>query len=212
MASQLYLIFLITHTLAAETFYPTGAYTWFMTEKNYQDLMEGNFTEVFVPIFTKSYKLPFTFGYCWHAHMLKVVYVKVPHLSRGQHPHQAGFPISSTHYSPNCDVFTLYIDATERNSGIYEARFGGIVLYTPNGYVYEAVTKVVKLTFFRGMYVTVFINDIQTRDVQDCQQRLSSAFDLLLIFLCSLIQTLTPAPNNALLANLGHESSHLTVL
>ena len=42
------------------------------------------------------------------------------------------------------------------------------------------------------------------RDVQDCQQRLSSAFDLLLIFLCSLIQTLTltPPPNNVLLANL----------
>ena len=40
------------------------------------------------------------------------------------------------------------------------------------------------------------------RDVQDCQQRLSSTFDLLLIFLCSLIQTLTltPPPNNALLA------------
>ena len=33
-------------------------------------------------------------------------------------------------------------------------------------------------------------------DVQDCQQRLSSAFDLFLIFLCSLIQTptLTPPP------------------
>ena len=40
------------------------------------------------------------------------------------------------------------------------------------------------------------------RDVQDCQQRLSSAFDLLLILLCSLIQTLTltPPPNNAMLA------------
>ena len=42
------------------------------------------------------------------------------------------------------------------------------------------------------------------RDVQDCHQRLSSAFDLLLFFLCSLITTLTltPPPNNALLANL----------
>ena len=41
-------------------------------------------------------------------------------------------------------------------------------------------------------------------DVQVCHQRLSSAFDLLLIFLCSLIQTLTltPPPNNALLANM----------
>jgi len=37
-----------------------------------------------------------------------------------------------------------------------------------------------------------------------CQQRLSSAFDLLLIFLCSLIQTLTLTPprNKALLANM----------
>ena len=35
-------------------------------------------------------------------------------------------------------------------------------------------------------------------DVQVCHQRLSSAFDLLLIFLCSLIQTLTPPPNNYL--------------
>ena len=46
-----------------------------------------------------------------------------------------------------------------------------------------------------------------TSDVQVCYQRLSSAFDLLLIFLCSLIQTLTltPPPNNALLANMhGH--------
>ena len=40
-------------------------------------------------------------------------------------------------------------------------------------------------------------------DVQVCHQRLSSAFDLFLIFLCSLIQTLTltPPSNNALLAN-----------
>ena len=45
---------------------------------------------------------------------------------------------------------------------------------------------------------------IYVSDVQDCQPRLSSALDLLLIFLCSLIQTLTltPPPNDALLANL----------
>ena len=49
------------------------------------------------------------------------------------------------------------------------------------------------------------VDDSGERDVQDCQQRLSSAFDLLLIFLCSLIQTLTltPPPNNALLANMA---------
>ena len=37
-----------------------------------------------------------------------------------------------------------------------------------------------------------------------CHYGISSAFDLLLIFLCSLIQTLTltPPPNNALLANM----------
>ena len=41
-------------------------------------------------------------------------------------------------------------------------------------------------------------------DVQVCHQRHNSALDLLLIFLCSLIQTLTltPPPNNALLANM----------
>ena len=41
-------------------------------------------------------------------------------------------------------------------------------------------------------------------DVQVCHQRHSSASDLLLIFLCFLIQalTLTPPPNNALLANM----------
>ena len=39
-------------------------------------------------------------------------------------------------------------------------------------------------------------------DIQVCHQRLSGAFDLLLIFLCSLIQTLTPPPNNVLLANM----------
>ena len=55
-------------------------------------------------------------------------------------------------------------------------------------------------------------------DVQVCHQRLSSAFDLLLIFLCSLIQTLTltPPPNNALLANMDmwhiHSSPMATLL
>ena len=127
-----------------------------MTERNYQDLREGNFTEVFVPIFPKSYKLPFTFGCCLLASWLNVVYVKVPHLPRGKRPHEAGFPSSKTHYS-NCDVYTIYIDAAEENSGIYEARFGGIVRYTPISSVYEPITKVVKITFFRGMYVTVFI-------------------------------------------------------
>ena len=40
--------------------------------------------------------------------------------------------------------------------------------------------------------------------MSNLDQRLSRAFDLLLIFLCSLIQTLTltPAPNNALLVNM----------
>ena len=49
------------------------------------------------------------------------------------------------------------------------------------------------------------------RVVQDCQQRLSSAFDLILIFLCSLIQTLTltPPPNNA--ANLDMYAGNETI-
>ena len=49
-----------------------------------------------------------------------------------------------------------------------------------------------------------------TSDVQVCHQRLSGAFDLLLIFLCSLIQTLTltPPPNNALLANMDMLGTH----
>ena len=38
-------------------------------------------------------------------------------------------------------------------------------------------------------------------DVQVCHQRLSSAFDLLLIFLCSLIQTLTLTPLTTLNPN-----------
>ena len=36
---------------------------------------------------------------------------------------------------------------------------------------------------------------LHTRGVQDCYQRLSSAFDLLVIFLCSLTPPLTPPPN-----------------
>ena len=49
------------------------------------------------------------------------------------------------------------------------------------------------------------------RVVQDCQQRLSSAFDLILIFLCPLIQTLTltPPPNNA--ANLDMYAGNETI-
>ena len=51
-------------------------------------------------------------------------------------------------------------------------------------------------------------------DVQVCHQRLSIAFDLLLIFLCSLIQTitLTPTPNNALLANIDCSHDVLELL
>ena len=43
------------------------------------------------------------------------------------------------------------------------------------------------------------VGTVAVRDVQVRHQRLSSAFDLLLIF---LIPTLTPPPNNALLANM----------
>ena len=48
------------------------------------------------------------------------------------------------------------------------------------------------------------------RDVQDCQQRLNSGSELPLIFPCSLIQTLTltPPPNNALLAILDMYGEH----
>ena len=49
-----------------------------------------------------------------------------------------------------------------------------------------------------------------TSDDQVCNQRLSSAFDLLLTFLCSLIKTLTltPPPYNALLANMDMWMTH----
>ena len=52
------------------------------------------------------------------------------------------------------------------------------------------------------------------RDVQDCHQRSSSVFDLLLFFLCSLLPTLTltPPPNNALLAKKLHGTKDLTYL
>ena len=51
------------------------------------------------------------------------------------------------------------------------------------------------------------LHNIPLGDVQVCHQMLSSAFDLLLTFLCSLIQTLTltPPSNNALLANMDTE-------
>ena len=56
---------------------------------------------------------------------------------------------------------------------------------------------------FLHMWLGNFFTAVLTvyPDVQDCHQRLS-AFDLIVFFLCSLIPTLTPPPNNALLANL----------
>ena len=51
--------------------------------------------------------------------------------------------------------------------------------------------------------VTVILAVVEGSDVQVWHQRLSSAFDLLLISIGPLIQTLTltTTPNNALLAN-----------
>ena len=64
-----------------------------------------------------------------------------------------------------------------------------------------------------ALHIEVYLS---MRDVQDCQQRLNSAFDLLLLFLRSLIQTLTltltPPPNNALLANLDLYTNYLSNL
>ena len=61
-----------------------------------------------------------------------------------------------------------------------------------------------RVKFLGRVHAFATLQPSNVRDVQDCQQRLSSIFDLLLIFLCSLIQTLTltPPPNNALLATL----------
>ena len=63
----------------------------------------------------------------------------------------------------------------------------------------------------RGVEMTEV--EVHMSDVQVCHQWHSSAFDLLLIFLCSLIQalTLTPSSNNALLANMDmrvHMATH----
>ena len=68
--------------------------------------------------------------------------------------------------------------------------------------------RITKVSAFLGVssILPVGIVMCTPSDVQVCHQRLSSAYDLLLIFLCSLIQTLTltltPPPNNALLANM----------
>ena len=79
-------------------------------------------------------------------------------------------------------------------------------IQTSFGCVFNCSTCATVKTSVKTFVHTNFIDpaDIHARDIQDCQQRLCSTFDLLLIFLCSLIQTLTltltPPPNNALLA------------
>ena len=81
----------------------------------------------------------------------------------------------------------------------------------PHVYEIDAPSRVwdwCTLTCMWLMHPHVYVIDAplvthkSTSDVQVCHPRHSSAFDLLLIFLCSLIQTLTltPPPNNALLA------------
>ena len=68
--------------------------------------------------------------------------------------------------------------------------------------------RITKVSVFLGAssILPVGIVMCTPSDGQVCHQRLSSAYDLLLIFLCSLIQTLTltltPLPNDALLANM----------
>ena len=68
-------------------------------------------------------------------------------------------------------------------------------LYSPGGRTpttFEVISRELEQTKVTLCWVVTNLSGIQfKRDVQDCQQRLSSAFDLLLIFLCSLIQTLT---------------------
>ena len=68
--------------------------------------------------------------------------------------------------------------------------------------------RITKVSVFLGAssILPVGIVMCTPSDGQVCHQRLSNAYDLLLIFLCSLIQTLTltltPPPNDALLANM----------
>jgi len=69
------------------------------------------------------------------------------------------------------------------------------------------VVLVILLLATKGLGITqihVSLYTCVSSDVQVCLQRLSNTFDLLLIFLCSPIQTLTltPPPKNALLANM----------
>ena len=66
------------------------------------------------------------------------------------------------------------------------------------------------LTILQHEFNHMTSHEYYMSDVQVCHQRHSSASDLLLIFLCSLIQalTLTPPPNNALLANMDMRVLH----
>ena len=78
-------------------------------------------------------------------------------------------------------------------------------LTSVSGSIFTIYTSLLLFTYIY-MYVSAckHPSHLGMSDVQVCHQRLSSAFDLLLIFLCSLIRTLTltPPPNNALLANM----------
>ena len=57
--------------------------------------------------------------------------------------------------------------------------------------VLSAILHIGNVTFRK---VPVLVNTSHSRDVQDCHQRLSSAFDLLLIFLCFLNSNPNPTP------------------
>ena len=122
-----------------------------MTEENYRELREGDKTEVFVPLFTKHYYLPFVFGCCRHALYFEA-WLRTPKM--GVLPTRY-FPGLFKSYVSNCIMYTLYIDATIEHSGDYVARFKGYVLYTPSshGRFTQSRNKTVTISFFRGMWI-----------------------------------------------------------
>lgn len=128
-------------------------YTWFMSRSNYREMRTKGVTEVFVPLFQKSWELPL------YAAFNTMLAADTPScLVKGPHRTADWTKLNRTEIIHQAYKFKYSIKAAARNSGEYAFKCSGRNWDEPTQTARAVdINKTLKITFIQGITTLCFL-------------------------------------------------------
>lgn len=122
-----------------------AVYTWYMTIENYQDMRKDGITQVFVPLFKDTYKLPIYATLFTPYKNTVQCYFQSPSDSY-EDPEILKKQSDSKKLDSHVYKFTDYVTSTKTNSGVYNVT----CLVLPEDHMGSKISKALNITFISG--------------------------------------------------------------